>query len=238
MAKASKAIRILRLARRIFSIVFRLLPKVAGAATSFAFLYVLSRWLDAPGYGNAALLVTLAAFGSQLTSLGQRFIVLREVPPLLRSRQFREASTVSRQATTIAMSGAIAFSMLGILAIISGVWPSLSTIGWPSLAIVAGLIFFQGLLEFQSQLVRALGHGDLSVVLREVIPRAVAIVMIGFASAASYNHGLTFALIALAGGTILSLTFSLPLIKRRLWIDKSTLLELPSREKIFEGFNY
>ena len=200
-----------------------LFPKLAGVGASLLFLFVLSRSLGQNAYGQAALALTLAAFCAPASSLGQRFLLLRDLPGLMVHGAVARARLMVGRAAAVSALGALLAGMLAALAL--GLWPggALDRAAWPlaALAAAALVIAGQGLLDFASQTVRALGLGDLAIYLREVLPRLAAIAALGLlAFGFGWAPALPWVLACLALGLALALVAAAVLCLRALAIGR------------------
>ncbi|HEY0625153.1 MAG TPA: hypothetical protein VGD10_00310 [Allosphingosinicella sp.] len=204
------------LAARGMTFALRFAPKLAGAAISFLFLIVVARTTNVHTYGEAAIIITIAGFASLFGSLGQRFVVLRRVPALFGTDRDAAAS-VAAFSSRIAIVGAATVAVVVTVPIYLIHTGATAGFGLGALALCGALIFVQGALEYYSQLLRALGKGDLSVYIREVVPRVIAILALGMlAIAANGLVALTTVIAVLSVGTVLSLLAAAFIARRRL----------------------
>ena len=220
-------------ARQGFHLATQLAPKVAGAAASFLFLMFVARSSSVEAYGQAAFIISIAGFSASFSSLGQRFVVLRRVPGLLETQRIN-AGSVAATSSQIALLGAAATAVLVAVVISKLDMPAIDDLGALLLVLCAILVFSQGSLEFFSQLLRALGNGNLSIYIREVAPRVVALAMLAILALTSSGVLQLATIIAiLTAGTALSLAAAVVVSRRQLLLSKS--VSSISRAQLKEG---
>lgn len=177
LGRAKRAPALSNFSRALIGWGLRFLPKVLAAGTSFLFLFVVSRLVKQQAYGQAGLAMTIAAFCAPVTSLGQRFIVLRDAPALLQRRRIaavRKLVAHGARATVAGCCLATTIVVGGIL-LLTHAQPGAKVWSAADLVALGGLILATGALEFTSQTLRALGRGDLSIYLREAAPRVLGL---------------------------------------------------------------
>ncbi len=147
--------------------------KLAAAATSYGFVFVLSQNMALADFGFVGALMTGAFVLSVLGAMGQQVAMLRYLPPLIAARDHRAVAATWRRALRLSLAGSLTLwamgAGLGYLAAAAGY------IGdWRAPALGLALVVLLCRIDMQASLARAFRAIALALIPKEVLWRAIA----------------------------------------------------------------